>query len=534
MDAATVGITRPRVVIAESIADAGVSMLAEECSVDVAVGSTRAELMDRLAAAEALIVRSATVVDRSLIEAAPSLRVIGRAGIGVDNVDLEAATGRGVLVVNAPHANSISAAEHAMALLLAQAREVPRAHASLTAGDWDRSRFQGVELHGKTVGVLGLGKIGTLVARRCLAFGMKVLAYDPFVSAEQARRMGVEPAPLDAVLEASDFITIHLPKTKETVGLLGKENLAKLPPGARIVNTARGSIVDESALAEAIREGRIGGAALDVFESEPVTSSPLFELPEVVVTPHLAASTAEAQDKAGTDTAAAVLAALRGELVLTAVNLDLGREVSDVVRSHHQLAELIGRAFIGLAGSLPDRLTLRAEGRLARHDVTSLRLALLRGIFSAVHTEPVTYVNAPEIARRSGLTVETTATEIEPDYLTVLGLEADVAGRTVTLAGTNSRKGPMLVEVLGHDVELPFSPHVLVVRNDDRPGVIGRLGSFIGSEEVNIANMVVGRSRADRASALMGLNLDQPLSAEQLDGVRKLDGIVDATYLELG
>lgn len=525
---------RPVVVVAELIATAGLDILQDACFVDVAVGVSRTELLRRMAPAAALIVRSATTVDAELIEAAPDLRVIGRAGIGVDNVDVDTATGRGVLVVNAPHSNSISAAEHAMALLLSQARDLPRAHASLVGGAWDRSAFQGVELHGKVVGVLGLGKIGTLVARRCMAFDMEVMAYDPFVSAEQVRRMGVEPATLEEVLGSSDFVTVHLPKTKDTIGLLGKENLAKLKPGARLINTSRGGIVDEQALAEAIRSGRIGGAALDVFETEPTTSSPLFDLDSVVVTPHLAASTAEAQDKAGADTAHAVVAALRGELVMTAVNLDLGREVAEEAQGYLPLAEMLGKAFTGLAGGLPNRVVLRAEGRLASNDLSPLRLALLKGLFSAVATEPVTYVNAPAIARRSGLTVELESTEVETDYVSVLSVAGEVDGREVALAGSVARKGPMMVEILGHEVELPFSRHLLVVRNADRPGVIGRLGSFLGSENINIANMVVGRSRHNPDSAIMGLNVDQPLSFEQLEGLQHLAGIEAATYLDLG
>ncbi|GIU92029.1 MAG: D-3-phosphoglycerate dehydrogenase [Acidimicrobiia bacterium] len=522
---------KPKVVVAESLAEAGIRALEEHCRVDVAVGVDRSELISRVADAAGLIVRSATRVDRELLEAAPSLKVVGRAGIGVDNIDLEAATERGVLVVNAPHANTISAAEHTMALLLAQARNIARADQTLRSGVWDRSRFQGVELHGKTLGVVGLGKIGTLVAQRASAFGMRLLAYDPFVSEERARRLGVELVDFDRLLAESDFITVHLPKTKDTAGLIGKEALEKVKPGVRIVNTSRGGIVDEEALAEAIRQGRVAGAALDVFEHEPLTDSPLFELPQVVVTPHLGASTAEAQDKAGVDVARAVAAALRGELVLTAVNVDLGRELADEMRAYLPLAELLGRAFVGLAKGLPGHLTVRAEGLIARHDLQPLKLAVLKGAMEAVSNEPVSYVNAPRLAEGRGIRVETETSEESLEYLSTLRVLGKV-DRPVSITGTVGRKGPMMVEIMGHEVELPFSPHVLIVRNQDVPGVIGRVGTYLGSLQVNIANMVVGRSPKGEA-AMMGLNLDQPLTEDQVEGVKALPGIEEARYLDL-
>jgi D-3-phosphoglycerate dehydrogenase / 2-oxoglutarate reductase len=521
---------KPKVVVAETIAQAGIDALAESCEVDVAVGAGRDELMARLADASGLVVRSATDVDREMLLAAPMLKVVGRAGIGVDNIDLATATERGVLVVNAPHANTISAAEHTMALLLSQARSIPQAHAKLVAGDWDRKSFQGVELHGKTLGVIGLGKIGTMVAQRCLAFGMKVVAYDPFVSAERARRLDVELVELDDMFPQVDFITIHLPKTKETEGLLGKDNLARCKEGVRIVNTSRGGIIDEAALAEAIRSGHVAGAGIDVFATEPTTDSPLFELPQVVVTPHLGASTAEAQDKAGTDTAEAVAAALRGELVLTAVNIDLGREVSEDVQAFLPLAEQLGKAFVGLTGGMSGRVVLRAEGRLATQELRPLKLALLKGALSGYSTEPVSYVNAPSIAEQRGLIVDLESSEEAEEYVSCLR----ISDGTASLAGTMSRKGTMMVEILGHDVELPFSDHVLIVRNSDTPGVIGRVGTYLGELRVNIANMVVGRSRVTGEAAMMGINVDQPLGDDQLAGLRRLEGIEEARYLDLG
>ncbi|HEY7563318.1 MAG TPA: phosphoglycerate dehydrogenase [Acidimicrobiia bacterium] len=525
--------TKPVVVVAEALAPAGVEALAANAEVINAVGWDRARLLEALTEAEGLVVRSATAVDSELIAAAPKLRVIGRAGIGVDNIDLAAATRQGVLVVNAPEANTISAAEHALALLLAQARHIPRADARTRAGHWDRKSFQGVELHGKTLGVIGLGRIGTLVAQRATAFGMKVLAYDPFISADRARRLGVDLTTLDRLLSSSDFITIHLPLTAETDGLLGKDNLARCKPGVRIVNTSRGGIVDELALAEAVRSGRVAGAALDVFVTEPLTESPLFDLPQVVLTPHLGASTVEAQDKAGTQVAEAVAAALRGDLVLSAVNVDLGHEVPEEVQQFLPVAEQLGRVFIGLAGGVPDRLRVSAQGRLGSAEVRPLGLAVLKGGLAAVTTQAVSYVNVLNLAEEKGIGLVMESGEPSPEYVSILTVSGVVGGAEVSVAATQSRKGPMLVEILGHDVELPISRHLLIVRNADVPGMIGRVGTFLGDAGVNIANMVVGRSRVTNDAAMMGLNLDQPLAEEDIAKLRLLPGVQEARYVEV-
>lgn len=522
-----------KVVVAENIAPSGIETLEQSCEVVMAVGVERAELLPLLADAEGLVVRSATDVDAELLAAAPRLRVIGRAGIGVDNIDVGAATEAGIIVVNAPQANIISAAEHTLALMLSQARNVPRADATLRSGVWDRSSFQGVELHGKSLGVVGLGRVGTLVAQRALAFGMHLLAYDPYVSEERARRLGVQMMDLDGLLAAADFITIHLPLTPDTAGLIGKEALAKVKPGVRIVNAARGGILDEAALAEAIREGRVAGAALDVFSVEPPTDLPLLTMPEVVVTPHLGASTAEAQGKAGTDVAEAVAAALRGELVLSAVNVDLGASVPDDVAAYLPVAEQLGEVFTALAGGLPDRLTVRVAGRIGAGEVRPISLAVTKGALSAVSGRPVTYVNAPSLAAQRGIAVDQETTDTAEDYQSVIGVRGTVAGREVSVSATRTRKGPTLVEIMGHDVELPVSEKMLVVRNADIPGVIGRLGSFLGTLGVNIANMVVGRVPDTGDAAMMGLNLDDPLTDGQLAELRRLEGIEEARYVSL-
>jgi D-3-phosphoglycerate dehydrogenase len=525
---------KPKVVVAEALAAAGIDVLSDSAEVVNAAGWDRSALIEALADAQGLVVRSATNVDADMIEAAPALRVIGRAGIGVDNIDIAAATRHGVLVVNAPEANTISAAEHALALLLAQARHIPQADARTRSGIWDRKSFQGVEIHGKTLGVIGLGRIGTLVAQRAAAFGMKVLAYDPFISADRARRIGVDLTTLDRLLSQSDFITVHLPLTAETDGLLSKDNLARCKLGVRIVNTSRGGIVDELALADAVRSGRVAGAGLDVFVNEPLTDSPLFDLPQVVLTPHLGASTVEAQDKAGTQVAEAVAAALRGELVLSAVNVDLGREVAEEVREFLPVAEQLGRVFIGLAGGVPDQVRVSAQGRLgASAEVRPLGLAVLKGGLAAVSTQAVSYVNVLNLAEEKGIGLVMQSGEHSPEYVSMLTVSGVVGGTEVSVAATHSRKGPMLVEILGHDLELPISRHLLIVRNADIPGMIGRVGSFLGDAGVNIANMVVGRSREKDEAAMMGFNLDQPLEDEQVAKLRLLPGVEEARYVEV-
>lgn len=524
---------RPKVVVAETIAAAGIEALAATCEVDIAVGVDKEELAARLSDAAGLIVRSETQVDAELIRAAGKLEVIGRAGIGVDNIDVDVATAHGVLVVNAPNANTISAAEHTMALLLAQARRVPEADASLRSGAWERSRFQGIELHGKTLGVLGLGKIGTLVAQRASSFGMRIVAYDPYISVDRARRLGVELGELSEVLAEADFITIHLPRTRETEGLVGAEAIASMKDGVRIVNAARGGILDEAALVDAISSGKVAGAAIDVFTVEPTTDSPLFDLPEVVVTPHLGASTLEAQDKAGVAVAEAVAETLRGELVLSAVNLDLGPSVSEEVRPFLRLAEQLGTIFVAFSRGVPSTLTVCGQGRLADEPVRPLVLAALKGALREVTDTPVSYVNAPVIAEQRGVAVVEEAQRELEDYQSVVQLTGEVEGRHRSIAGTfMAKKGPVLIEVDGYEIEVPITSHLLLLRNDDVPGVIGRVGMFLGNRSVNISDMVVGRSPEGHA-AMMGLSLDDALSDDDIAEFLRLDGINAARYIDL-
>ena len=517
----------------EEIAEPGLALLrAAGHDVDVQVGLSASELLDAVQGAAALIIRSATKVTAEVIEAGTDLMVVGRAGIGLDNVDVPAATRRGVMVVNAPQANILSAAEHTMALLLAQARNVPQAHAALVAGRWERSRWEGVELHGKILGVVGLGRVGALVAQRAAAFGMRLVAYDPYVSVERAKQMGVELGSLREVVAQADFLTIHLPKTSETTGLIDADLLAAAKPGVRIVNTARGGIIDEKALAQAVADGAVGGAALDVFEHEPTTESPLFDLDAVVVTPHLGASTREAQDKAGVTIAEQVQLALAGDFVPFAVNI-AAAEVPEAVRPWMPLAERLGRLWAALARELPDVLDIEFQGGLADHDNRILSLAVLKGLFSVATDEPVSYVNAPQLAEERGLVVRSTASTASSakapgsGYLNLIALR----GGSHAVAGTMFGDGePRVVMVDDHALELPIARWMLMVHNDDRVGVVASVATILAEAGLNIVDLKLGRSAAG-GTAMMALSFEQAVPADVVNALRGTPGIIDATSL---
>ena len=511
-----------RILVTEKIADSGLDELrAAGHEVDVRTDLTPDELVRAVEGAAALIIRSATQVTAEVLAAATDLVVVGRAGIGVDNVDVAEATRRGVMVVNAPQSNILSTAEHTMALLLAQARNIPQADAALKAGKWERAKWEGVELYGKVLGVVGLGRIGTLVAQRALAFGMKLIAHDPYVSADRARTIGVDLVELDELVARADFVTLHVTKTPETVGLFGKELLAKAKRGIRIVNASRGGVVDEDALRWAVEEGIVAGAALDVFATEPTTASPLFDLDAVVVTPHLAASTAEAQDKAGATIAEQVKLALAGEFVPFAVNVSAS-EASETVRPFLPLAERLGALFVGLSGGVPPVLEVEYQGALADYDTRILTLSVLKGLFSGVVDEPVSYVNAPQLAEERGIEVRETKTTTAHDHVNLVVLRGGEHSVGGTLTGL--RAEPRIVEVDGHTVEVPPALHMLVVRNDDRPGMIGLVTSSLGAAGVNISDLHLGRSPSGDV-ALQVLALDQPAPADLLDELRAAPGI---------
>jgi D-3-phosphoglycerate dehydrogenase / 2-oxoglutarate reductase len=507
-----------RVLVTEPLADRGLALLRKDFDVDVRLELAREGLVEAIGPYSALIVRSQTKVTAEVIQAAENLRVVARAGIGLDNVDVEAATRRGVMVVNAPQSNIVSAAEHTMALLLAQARNVPQADAALRGGRWARERFKGVELTGKTLGVIGLGRVGTMVAHRAGAFGMRVIAFDPYVSRDRAREVGVDLMPgLEALLVQSDFVSIHLPRSAETEGLIGERELALMKRGARLVNTARGGIVDEHALAKALEEGHLAGAALDVFDLEPTTESPLFGLDNVVVTPHLGASTVEAQDKAGTAIAEMVRLALEGEFVPYAVNVSAGAEVPESIRPFVPLALRMGAVLTGLAEGAIRSLECRYLGRIAEADTRVLTLAALRGCLSGVVHEPVSFVNAPAIAAERGIVLSETRSTVSRDYVNLVALRAETDGGEVAVAGTvvGVRDGERLVQVFDFDVDMAPTRFMAFFLYEDRPGVIGRIGTVLGEAGINIAGAQVGRKSAG-GLALMALTLDSPIPGDTL------------------
>ena len=490
-----------RILVTEEIAEAGLEGLREAGhNVDIQVGLSPDELVAAIPGAHALIIRSATDVTDAVLEAGSDLMVVGRAGIGLDNVDVESATKRGVMVVNAPQSNIVSAAEHTMALLMASARNVPQAHAALVEGRWERGRWGGVELFEKTLGIVGLGRIGKLVADRAKGFGMRLVAYDPFVSEERAKKMGVELLTLDEIIAESDFLTVHLPKTPETLGLINRDLLLKAKPSLRVINVARGGIVHEEDLAECVREGVIAGAALDVFSTEPMTESPLFGLDAVVVTPHLGASTREAQDKAGETIAAMVQLALDGEFVPFAVNVNAA-EASETIRPYLPLAERLGGLFVSLAGGLPKELEICTEGEIAGYDTRILELAVLKGFFGMISDEPVTYVNAPQLAEEHGVQVRDVSSATPADFVNLLTLRGGGHSISGTLSGPKSEQ--RIVNIDDTPFDVPPASHMVVIHNDDRPGVIGTVGTLLGDAGVNIADMDVSRVAGEGTAVML-------------------------------
>jgi D-3-phosphoglycerate dehydrogenase len=512
------GMPKPVVLIAEELSPATVEALGPEFEIRHCDGTDRAALLTAVADADALLVRSATTVDAQVLAAARRLTVVARAGVGLDNVDVDAATQAGVMVVNAPTSNIVSAAELAVGLLLACARNVVPANVALRAGEWKRSRYAGAELFEKTVGIVGLGRIGVLVAARLNAFGMKLIAYDPYVAAARAAQMGVRLVGLDELLAESDFITVHLPKTPETVGLLGEDALRKVKPTVRIVNAARGGIVDEQALLDALTEGRVAGAGLDVYATEPCTDSPLFALDSVVATPHLGASTDEAQERAGIAAARSVQLALAGEMVPDAVNVS-GGVIAEDVRPGLPLTEKLGRIFTALAGSVAAQLDVEVRGELTAHDVRVLELAALKGVFTDVVEDPVSYVNAPVLAAERGMAVRLMTDPRSEDYrnvITVRGTLPDGTPLSVSGTLTGPRQVEKIVEVDGFDVEIVPTSHMAFFRYQDRPGVIGTVGRILGDARVNIAAMQVSRD-TEGGHALVAMTVDGAIPADVLE-----------------
>jgi len=520
-----------KVLVREAISDAGVDLLRERFEVDVDTKSALEEIIGRY---DAIVVRSATKVTAEVLERAARLKVIGRAGVGVDNVDVEAATRRGIVVANAPESTVVSAAEHTIGLLVALARNIPQAHAALKQGRWERSAYGGVELAGKTLGVLGFGRIGQQVARRALGLGMHVVAYDPYVAAERFRELGVErvESPED-VYAAAEFLTVHLPLTPETRGSLNAAAFAAMRDGVRLVNAARGPLVDEDALLDALRAGKVAGAALDVYSSEPY-SGPLLELDSVVVTPHLAASTGEAQDRAGVIVAEQVAAALEGALVTNAVNIPVvGADDLEMLGPYVPLAARLGRIAMELADGHANEIVVTAYGGLADYDTRLLTVAALNGAFQGRADRPVNYVNAPLIAAERGVEVREERSRSARDYTNLVRVEVRTEGDGFRVAGTTigSDHRLWLVNILGFEIELELAPLFVLCRYDDVPGVIGRVGMLFGEEGINIAGMTVSRSRRG-GKALMALTVDTPPPSELVARLRG-EGFDDVRVLEL-
>jgi D-3-phosphoglycerate dehydrogenase len=513
-------VTKPVVLIAEELSPATIDALGPDFEVRHTDGADRSQLLPAIADVDAVLIRSATKVDAEALAAAKNLKVVARAGVGLDNVDVEAATKAGVMVVNAPTSNITSAAELAVGLLLASARNIAPANEALKGGKWARSKYGGVELLEKKVGIVGFGRIGQLVAERLKGFGVEILAYDPYVSVQRAGQLGAHLVTLDELLAQSDFITIHLPKTAETIGLIGKEALGKVKPSVRIINAARGGVLDEEALAEAIADGRVAGAGLDVFASEPCTDSPLFAFESVVVTPHLGASTEEAQEKAGVAVAKSVRLALGGDLVPDAVNVS-GGAVAEEVRPGIDLVEKLGRVFTAIAGSVPVQLDVEVRGEITAHDVSIWELSALKGLFTDITEDPVTYVNAPLLAQERGLQSRLVTDSSSEDYRNVTTLRGTLAdGTVVSVAGTLT--GPKLVQkvigVHGYDLEVPLSRHLAFFSYVDRPGVIGSIGRLLGDSDVNIAAMQVSPHDAD-GTAMVALTVDREIPDEVVSAI---------------
>ncbi|NGO68382.1 phosphoglycerate dehydrogenase [Streptomyces boncukensis] len=526
--------SKPVVLIAEELSPATVDALGPDFEIRQCNGADRAELLPALAEVDAVLIRSATKIDAAAIAAAKQLKVVARAGVGLDNVDVPAATKAGVMVVNAPTSNIITAAELACGLIVATARNIPQANAALKNGEWKRSKYTGVELSEKTLGVVGLGRIGVLVAQRMSAFGMKVVAYDPYVQPARAAQMGVKLLSLDELLQVSDFITVHLPKTPETLGLIGDEALHKVKPSARIINAARGGIVDEEALAAALKEDRVAGAGLDVYASEPCTDSPLFAFDQVVSTPHLGASTGEAQEKAGIAVAKSVRLALAGELVPDAVNVQ-GGVIAEEVRPYLPLAEKLGRIFTALAGGVAVRLDVEVYGDITQHDVKVLELSALKGVFEDVVDDTVSYVNAPLFAQERGVEVRLTTSSETAEHrnmVTVRGTlpDGDEVSASGTLAGPKNLQ--KIVNVNGHDVELAVADHMAFLRYTDRPGVVGTVGRILGESQVNIAGMQVSRAE-EGGEALVALTVDDTIEAPVLTEIAGEIGATRARAVNL-
>lgn len=523
-----------KVLVSDSVDSAGLEILSQVAKVDVKTGLSEAELIEIIPEYEALMIRSGTQVTQGVIDASEKLKIIGRAGVGVDNVDIPAATRRGIVVVNSPEGNTTAAAEHALAMMMSLSRHIPAANASLKEGRWDRKKFMGTEVYQKVLGVVGLGKIGAHVATVAKSMGMELIAYDPFVSTERAEQLGCRLVDLDFLFREADYITLHVPKTPETANLINAEAIAKMKPTTRIINCSRGGIIDEQALYEALEAGQIAGAALDVYATEPLGESPLQNCDRVVLTPHLGASTAEAQVNVSVDVAEQIRDVLLGLQARSAVNIPgLNPNVMAKLKPYLQLAETLGNLVSQLAGGRIDQFTVRLQGDLATAQSQPLVIASLKGLLSPALRERVNYVNAGIEAKERGIRVIETKDASKSDYSGSLHLAANGSRGEHSVTGVLQTDGNIRVtEVDGFPLSLPPTGHMLFTLHRDMPGIIGRIGSLLGNFNVNIASMEVGRQIV-RGNAVMALSLDDPLPDGLLEEILQIPGIDDAYVVRL-
>ena len=524
----------PRILISDPIDPEGIEFLRAQADVDIKKGLGTQELIEILGDYDALIVRSETQVTREVVQAGKRLQVIGRAGIGVDNIDLDSATSRGIAVVNAPTGNTIAAVEHTMALMLALARNVPKAHHSLEQGHWSRSAFMGIEVRNKTLGIIGLGRVGSEVAKRAQSFAMHILAYDPFVTPDFSRILGVELVELDTLLAESDFVTIHLPLTQSTRHIIGERELASMKTGSRLINVARGGLVDEEALLKALDEGKLAGAALDVFSKEPAEGNPLVKHPNVVATPHLGASTREAQREVAVEVAQQVIGVLNGEPARNIVNAPfVSPEVHAVVAPYLPVASMVGKLLTHLAEGQFVGLNINYEGEIAQHESAILKSAVLAGLLAPVSTERVNLINAPQLAQRRGLKLTEQKSVTAPEHGNLLTVTLDTSTGGTTMAGTSMRDEVHIVRINDYWLDMVASvPYLLFIEHRDQPGSIGSVGTITGRNDINISFMEVGRL-SPRGKAMMILGLDDPVPPQVLEEITAIDHIDTARLVRL-
>ncbi len=521
-----------KVLVSDPIAEQGIEILKNEVDVDIATGLEPSELIKRIGNYEALIVRSETQVTKDVINAGKKLKIIGRAGVGVDNIDVNAATERGIIVVNAPEGNTISAAEHTIAMMMAMSRNIPQANASLKSRKWDRKKFMGVEVRGKTLGVVGLGRIGSEVAKRALGMEMIILAYDPFISAERAKDLGVELTTVEDIVRRADYITVHTPLTKETKDLISTKEFAIMRKGARLINCARGGIINEEALAKAVRDGIVGGAAIDVFTKEPPFENPLLELERVILTPHLGASTEEAQINVAVTVAEQIVNALKGQPVKNAINMPYVKaEVMQIIEPYFPLAEKMGKLGTQFIGNY-EKVEISYCGEIADHNVAPVTLAVLKGLLEPMIGAGVNYVNAPTIAKERKLKVVESKSKTVVGYPSQISIKLTRKGEERIISGTVIGKEPRIVQIDEYLIDIIPSGFMIVTRIEDRPNIIGPCCMILGKNDINIAGMQVGRIKAG-GEAIMVLNIDSEVDSGILDEIKAVDGIIDAKLVVL-